>query len=298
MTIDNSHLTACFHHAVGLESGISKKEDVMASKRIGRYRIIEELGSGSMATVYLAEDPFIKRKVAIKMMAPNITTDPTFEDRFRLEAQIVATLDHPAIVPVYDFGFHEMRLYIVMKYMEGGSLSDRLKQGAMSLPEIQFNINRIASALDELHEKGIIHRDLKPANLLFNERNEIYLSDFGIAKNLEQPSGFTATDMILGTVDYMSPEQIQSSKNLDGRTDIYATGIVLFYMVTGILPFQRETLVGTAMAHLSEPVPSVETQIPSFHSEWDAVFAKALAKDREDRYASVGELAAAVRNLG
>jgi serine/threonine protein kinase len=270
----------------------------MASKRIGRYRILQELGSGSMATVYLAEDPFIKRKVAIKVMAPDITADPTFEDRFQLEAQIVASLEHPVIVPVYDFGFHENQLYIVMQYMAGGSLSHRITQGVMSLPEIQFCLNRVASALDELHAKGIIHRDIKPANLLFNERNELFISDFGIAKNLDQPSGFTATDMILGTVDYMSPEQIQSSKNLDGRTDVYAMGIVLFYMLTGFLPFKRETMVGTAMAHLSEPVPSVEQKIPSFYSEWDAIFAKALAKDREDRYATAGALATAVRELG
>ena len=270
----------------------------MASKRIGRYRVLEELGSGSMATVYLAEDPFIKRKVAIKMMEPGITTDPTFEDRFRLEAQIVATLDHPAIVPVYDFGFQDMQLYIVMKYMAGGSLSGRLAQGKLPLPEIQRHMTRVASALDELHNKGIIHRDLKPANLLFNERNDIYLSDFGIAKNLEQPSGFTATDMVLGTVDYMSPEQIQSSKNLDARTDLYAMGVVLFYMVVGNLPFKRETMIGTAMAHLSDPIPSVETEIPKFYSEWDAIFAKALAKDRDSRYASAGDLAAAVCGIG
>lgn len=269
----------------------------MASKRIGRYEILQELGSGSMATVYLGQDPFIKRHVAIKVMSHEFTADPNFEDRFRYEAQLIATLDHPAIVPVYDFGFYGERLFIVMRYMAGGSLADHLVKGPFPQVDIVAVLERVSSALDDMHGQGIIHRDIKPANLLFNERGEAFLSDFGIAKNIDQPSGFTATDVILGTVDYMSPEQINSSKNLDGRTDVYALGIVLFYMLTGVLPFKRETIVGTAMAHLGEPIPSVHTQIATLDSKWDGIFNKALAKDRENRFATAGEMAQAVRRI-
>jgi len=269
----------------------------MNSSRIGRYEILRELGSGSMATVYLGQDPFIKRQVAIKVMAYEFATDPTFEDRFRHEAQLIALLDHPAIVPVYDFGFHGEQLFIVMRFMAGGSLADRLSQGALADKEIVLVMDRIAAALDDMHRKGIIHRDIKPANLLFNERGDAYLSDFGIAKNLDQPGGLTATDVILGTVDYMSPEQINSSKNLDGRTDVYAMGVVLFYMLTGTLPFKRETIVGTAMAHLGDPIPSAQEQIPTLNSKWDEIFRKVLAKDREARYSTTGELAQDARLL-
>lgn len=269
----------------------------MVGQRVGRYEITQELGSGSMATVYLGHDPFIKRNVAIKIMSADVNADPTFEDRFRFEAQIIAQLDHPAVVPIYDFGFHGEQLYIVMRYMAGGSLADRLTNGPLPLSEIDIVLQRLAGVLDEIHGNGIIHRDFKPGNILFNKSGDAFLSDFGIAKNLDNPSGFTATDVILGTVDYMSPEQIQSSKNLDGRTDIYALGIVLFYMLTGALPFKRETVVGTAMAHLSDPIPTVQTKLPSLTPDWDAIFAKALAKDREDRYAKAGELAEAVSQL-
>lgn len=271
----------------------------MIGQRIGRYEIQKELGKGSMATVYLGQDPFINRHVALKLMSPDVQTDPVFEDRFRYEAQIIAHLDHLPVVPVYDFGYHGHQLYIVMRYMGGGSLADRLLEGPLPQSDIASIIGRLAGVLDEIHEKGIIHRDLKPGNVLFNSRGDAFLSDFGIAKNLDDPSGFTATDVILGTVDYMSPEQIQSSKNIDGRTDVYALGIMLYYMLTGVLPFNRETIVGTAMAHLTDPIPGVHARFPELSQEWDAVFARALAKNRDERYTKAGELAqAAVRLLG
>lgn len=269
----------------------------MIGRRIGRYEVLRELGSGSMATVYLGLDPFIKREVAVKIMSPDFTADPTFEDRFRYEAQLIATLDHPAIVPVYDFGHHQEQMYIVMRFMEGGSLSDWLQKGHVPTPVVLPILARLASVLDTIHAQNVIHRDIKPANILFNGRGEAFLSDFGIAKNVAQPSGFTATDVILGTVDYMSPEQIQSNKDLDGRTDVYALGIVLYYMLTGTLPFKRETIVGTAMAHLGDPIPSVVDSLPTLGPAWDEVFKKALAKERENRYATAGAMADAVREI-
>ncbi|MEM7330487.1 MAG: serine/threonine-protein kinase [Chloroflexota bacterium] len=261
----------------------------MSVEKIGRYEIIQELGQGSMATVYLGRDSLIKRQVAIKVMSPDLT-DKTFEGRFKYEAELIAILDHPYIVPIFDFGTENNQMYIVMRYMSGGTLMDRIRYEEIPMPEIVPIIERIANVLDTIHGRGIIHRDLKPGNILFNERGEAFLGDFGVAKNIVQPGGFTATDMILGTIDYMSPEQIQGGKDLDGRTDVYALGIMIFYILTGLLPFQRDTLVGTAMAHLSDPIPSVEHQLPEKHSAWDEVFQKALSKEKEGRYKTAGEL--------
>ncbi len=269
----------------------------MIPERIGRYKVIKELGSGSMATVYLAEDPFIKRQVAIKIILSEYTANVNFEDRFRYEAQVVANLNHPAIVPIYDFGFHGEQLFIVMQFMSGGSLDNHLEADISPNLDITTTITRIASVLDKLHENNLIHRDIKPGNILFDGQQQAYLSDFGIAKNVKQPKGFTATDITLGTVDYMSPEQINSNKNLDGRTDIYALGVVLFYMLTRDLPFSRATVVGTAMAHISDPIPSVNKTLPKLNSSWDAILNKAMAKNREDRYATAGEMAADVEAL-
>lgn len=269
----------------------------MSSERIGRYKIIKKLGSGGMAAVYLANDPFIRRDVAIKVMAPHLLEDPTFFDRFQQEAETIANLEHPAIVPIYDFGHQGEKSYIVMRLMGGGTLEERLEAGPMKLQTIAPIIERVASALDEAHQKNIIHRDIKPANILFNTKDEAFLSDFGIAKSTEAPSGLTADNTFIGTVEYMSPEQIQGSKDLDGRTDVYSLGIVLFLMLTGKLPFKKETMVSTIMAHISEPVPSVQEQMAQSRLPWDDILNKALAKDPADRYQTAGQLAADVNGL-
>ncbi len=268
----------------------------MTLEKIGRYEIIQELGQGSMATVYLGKDTLIKRQVAIKVMSPDLT-DKTFEGRFKYEAELIAILDHPYIVPIYDFGTEGEQMYIVMRYMSGGTLMDKIRYEQIAAPQIIPLIERIGDVLDTIHGRGIIHRDLKPGNILFNERGDAFLGDFGVAKNIVQPGGFTATDMILGTIDYMSPEQIQGGKDLDGRTDVYALGIMIFYILTGRLPFQRDTLVGTAMAHISDPIPSVTHQLPEEYSAWDNIFIQALSKDKETRYNSAGELVKDVKSL-
>lgn len=269
----------------------------MTTERIGRYKIINKLGSGGMAAVYLANDPFIRRDVAIKVMSAHLMDDPTFFDRFQNEAETIANLEHPAIVPIYDFGHHGEKSYIVMRLMSGGDLEDRLKEGAMKLQEIAPTIERVASALDEAHQKGIIHRDIKPANILYNTKEEAFLSDFGIAKSTAAPTGLTADNTFIGTVEYMSPEQIQGSKDLDGRTDIYSLGIVLFLMLTGKLPFKKDTMVSTIMAHLTDPIPSVQEQLPQSRLPWDDILNKALAKDPEERYQTAGALAQDVNGL-
>lgn len=268
------------------------------AERIGRYEIIERLGRGGMATVFLAHDPFIRREVAIKVMSAQLMeNDPTFFDRFQHEAETIAALEHPAIVPIYDFGNQGDQSFIVMRYMSGGTLEKWLGQGPMKLQDIAPIIDRVASGLDEAHRKSIIHRDIKPANILFDAKDEAFLSDFGIAKSTEAAAGLTADNTFIGTVEYMSPEQIQGSKDLDGRTDVYSLGIVLFYMLTGKLPFKKDTMVSTIMAHLTEPVPSVQTTLPQSRLPWDEILNKALAKDYADRYQTAGEMARDVNSL-
>lgn len=268
----------------------------MTKERIGRYEIIKQLGRGGMATVYLAHDPLIKREVAIKVMSAQLMEDPTFYDRFQQEAETIAHLEHPAIVPIYDFGHQGDQSYIVMRHMSGGTLEDRLQGGAMKLQAIAPIIERVASALDEAHQKAIIHRDIKPANILFNHKEDAFLSDFGIAKHTET-TGLTTDNTFIGTVEYMSPEQIQGAKGLDGRTDIYSLGTVLFLMLTGKLPFKKDTMVSTIMAHLTEPIPSVQAQLPQSRLPWDDILNKALAKDPLDRYPTAGEMATEINSL-
>ncbi len=270
----------------------------MTPQRIGRYKIIEEIARGGMGAVYLAEDPLIRRKVAVKILAAHmLDVDPNFYDRFQQEAETIAALEHSAVIPIYDFGHQGDLSYIVMRYMPGGTLEDRLKSGALPLEEVGFILERVGSALAEAHEKGILHRDIKPANILFNGRNEPFLSDFGTAKNLQAAKGITGTGVMIGTVEYMSPEQIQGAKTLDGRTDIYALGIVLYFMLTGDLPFKGDSIISIVMAHLSNPIPSVQAAIPSLTPPWDDIMYKALAKKPEDRYQKVDELVQAVKEL-
>ena len=270
----------------------------MTPERIGRYKLIEEIAKGGMATVFLAEDPLIRRKVAVKVLSASmLANDPNFYDRFQQEAETIADLEHSAVIPIYDFGHQGDLSYIVMRYMPGGTLEDRLQSGALPLEDVALIIDRVGSALAEAHEKGILHRDIKPANILFNGRHEPFLSDFGTAKNLQAAKGLTGTGVMVGTVEYMSPEQIQGAEALDGRTDIYALGIVLFFMLTGELPFKGDSVISTVMAHLYNPVPSVQAAIPTLQSPWDSILHKALAKNPDNRYQTVDELVQAVKEL-
>jgi eukaryotic-like serine/threonine-protein kinase len=268
----------------------------MSVETFGRYEIINKLGQGGMAVVYLAHDPYVKRQVAIKVISHQFSADEEFRQRFRHEAEIIARLEHAAIVPIYDFGYEAEQSFIVMRYMPGGTLEQQSADGPMKLPAIAPILERVAAALDVAHAKGVIHRDIKPANIMFDDRGQAFLSDFGIAKAVQAPAGITADDGILGTVEYMSPEMIEG-KPLDGRSDIYALGIVLYRMLTGQLPFAKETLVATIMAHLSDPVPSVRDLLPRSRVPWDEVLQKALAKRPDERYQTAGELARDVGSL-
>ncbi len=260
----------------------------MAARTIGRYVVREEIGQGGMATVYRAFDPHFQRDVAIKVLPLHFLHDPRFRARFEREARIVAGLQHPAIVSVYDFGEDNGQPYLVMSLMSGGSLEDKLRQGPMPLVETERIIGRLAPALDAAHQRGVIHRDLKPANILFDQWNEPYLTDFGIVK-LTGSSGsdsatLTTIGGIIGTPAYMSPEQVQGGQ-IDGRSDVYSLGIILFQMLSGRLPFDATTPIGLAFKHVSEPIPSIQAlgsvRLPA---EFQVIVNHALAKQPDDRY--------------
>ena len=178
----------------------------MSTQRIGRYEIIRELGEGGMAAVYLARDPNTERHVVVKVIKREYGEDPEFRARFKREAKTIAALEHPAIVPIYEFDEHEGQPFIAMRHMPGGSLLDRLQAGPLALPEIVRIVDRLADALDEAHVKGIVHRDLKPANVLFDPKGNAYLSDFGIAKTIAETTTKLATTGFIGTPAYASPE--------------------------------------------------------------------------------------------
>ena len=267
----------------------------MAAHTIGRYEIECELGQGGMAAVYLARDPHFGRRVAIKLLPPALQRDPMFRRRFEREARTVAALEHSAIVPVYDFGQEGGASYLVMRYMEGGSLADLLRQhGPLSLEQTTAILWRVASALDLAHNRGIIHRDLKPDNVLFDGAGEAYLTDFGIVKLATETTTGVTGDFIVGTPAYMSPEQARGEAHLDRRSDVYALGALLFTMLVGHPPYEADTPVGYAVKHVTEPVPSLLRLRPDLPPALELVLRRALAKNPASRYATAGDLARAV----
>ena len=264
---------------------------------IARYEIIEELGRGGMATVYRARDPRFKRQVAIKLLPREFMHDPNFKARFVREAKTLARLEHPAIVPVHDFGEHEGQPYLVMRHMAGGSMADWIERGALPIEEAAAVLLRVAAALDYAHGRGVIHRDLKPGNILFDEAGHAYLADFGIAQLAEATLALTKSGVYIGTPAYMSPEQVRGDLELDGRSDVYALGIILFEMLTGRQPYTADTPAKLMMKHVLDPVPSLRDLDPAQLPDADEIVAKAMAKNREERFAGAAELGEAVGAL-
>jgi serine/threonine-protein kinase len=264
---------------------------------IGHYELRDTLARGGMATVYLAYDTKLQREVALKALPAYFAHEPEFSERFTREAQTISTLEHNAIVPVYDFGEHELVPYLVMRYMVGGTLGDLLQTGPLTLPQAAPIVTRIARAIDRAHQRGILHRDIKPDNILFDEDNNAYLADFGIVKLAESSTVFTQTGNILGTPAYMSPEQAQGQVKVDHRTDIYSLGVVFYEMMTGAIPYQADTPVGQAMMHVLEPVPRIREANPDLPAGVQKIIDQAMAKDREARYPTARALARAVQDL-
>ena len=268
----------------------------MTLSKIGRYEIKSELGRGGMATVFLAYDPSFERDVAIKVLPQVFLHDNLFRTRFTREAKMIASLEHSAIVPVYDIGEDGEQPYIVMRYMSGGSLSERLEKQALKLQLTAQITTRLAQALDAAHARQIVHRDLKPGNILFDQYGNAFLSDFGIAR-LEQAGTTLTGGALVGTPAYMSPEQIQGDKPVDGRSDIYALGVLVYQMMTGKQPYRSDTPAKAMMMHILQPVPNILEDQPNLPVECEALIKKAMAKNPDQRFATAGEMAAELEKI-
>ena len=265
----------------------------MMPTAFGRYQIKEELGRGGMAIVYHAFDPRFKRDVALKILPREFLFKQTFRERFEREAQAIASLEHSAIVPVYDFGDEDGQPFFVMRFMPGGSLSDLIRERQLSLEEILVILGRIGDALDFAHRNNVIHRDVKPANILFDLNNDAYLADFGIVKLTENTSQLTDGGQF-GTPAYMAPE-ISKPGGITSLIDVYALGVTLFQMLTGSIPYRADNAMGVMMAHATEPIPPVSEWRPDLPPVLQNVINTALAKAPEARYQTASTLARGLR---
>ena len=253
---------------------------------VGPYRILAQLGQGGMATVYKAYHAALDRYVALKVLHPAFTDDATFMSRFQREARVVARLDHPNIVPIYDFAEYEGRPYLVMKFIEGETLKALLSEGRLSLQQITPIVEAVGAALAYAHQQSVIHRDVKPSNILISTDGKIYLTDFGLAR-MTQTSASLTSDQLVGTPQYISPEQAMSKPDLDARSDIYSFGVVVYEMVVGRVPFDADTPFSVVHDHIYTPLPLPRQVNPDVPEAVEAVLLKALAKNPDDRYADV-----------
>ena len=254
-----------------------------------RYRLEERIGSGGMSSVYRAFDPTLERWVAIKLMHRDISADPDQLERFRREARAVARLNHPHVVTVIDAGEDEGAPYIVFEYVEGETLKDRIRRlGRLPVSEAVAYAIEIGRALEAAHASKLVHRDVKPQNVLIDRDGRAKVTDFGIARSLEA-QGLTATGRVLGTTDYVSPEQALGHE-VTGQSDIYSLGIVLYEMLTGETPFKADTQVAVAMKHVRDPLPDVQRRRPEISASLAAVVERSTAKETDNRYATVDEM--------
>jgi serine/threonine protein kinase len=266
------------------------------------YRLRGVLGRGGMSVVYEAENPRLGSTVALKVLAPELATNDLFRARFLRESRIAASLNHPNVIPIYDMGAHEDLLFIAMRYVVGSDLRAVLKANRVLTPDqTLLLISQAGRALDAAHRHGLVHRDVKPGNILIeqgsddeSEPDHVYLSDFGLSKHAASRSGLTATGEFMGTVDYISPEQIRA-RPVDGRADIYSLGCVLYECLTGRVPFSKDINAAVIWAHVEEMPTAPSSVQPTLPPSIDHALAKALAKEPADRYATCRELVAAVR---
>ncbi|MBO9309817.1 MAG: serine/threonine protein kinase [Chloroflexi bacterium] len=269
--------------------------DALIGQRLGQYEIIAKLGVGGMATVYRARQASMDRDVAVKVIRADLMEDENLVARFRNEARLIASLQHLHILKVFDYGNQDNILYLVMELLEGGSLGRLLRQsGSLPLKLAVRMLDQISAALDYAHGRGIIHRDLKPDNVLLDQQQNAFLTDFGIAKMLGDTLNRTRTGMVMGTPAYMAPE-LWHGQAADARTDVYALGVMLYEMLTGVSPFRAETPYQIMHRHIYEPPPSLRSQGVALPAAVDHVIGRALAKNPNERFFSAGELAAAFR---
>ncbi|MEO8290530.1 MAG: protein kinase [Gaiellaceae bacterium] len=273
--------------------------DPLIGAQLAGYRIETLVGRGGMGAVYRAEDPRLDRKVAIKVLAEN-HADPSYRERFLRESKLAASIEHPNILPVHEAGEEDGTLFIVMRYVEGVDLRRVLKDGRLDVERSLRILTSVAAALDAAHACGLVHRDVKPANILLAQNvnasgeEHAYLCDFGVSKKTSRRD-LTETGQLVGTVDYVAPEQI-TGKAVGRASDVYALGAVFFESLTGEPPFRRENEAAVLWGHLQGEIPSVCQRRPDLPPELDAVISRALAKNASDRFPSTGELAVAAHD--
>jgi len=272
--------------------------DLMSADLIGQtvngYEILNQVGQGGMATVYLARQQSMNRHAALKFLPSVFMHDDAYLQRFEREVKIVSSLEHRNIVPVYDYGEFDGQPYIAMRFMPAGSAADLLAEGRIPLPRVLSIVEQVASALDYAHQKGILHRDLKPSNILLDDGGGVFITDFGIARILREGGSTITTQGVVGTPSYMSPEQARAEP-LDGRSDVYSLGVMLFELVTGRRPFESDTPYSIAVMHVTMPPPSPRQLEPEVSAALEKVILRALRKAADERYESAGALAEDLR---
>src|SRR5579884_2778561 len=264
----------------------------LEGQSLGPYQVVELLGRGGMAVVYKALQPTLRRYVAIKVLPPAFALDPTFRSRFQQEAETIARLQHPNILPIYDYGQDGDLPYLVMPLVTGGTLRTWLA-GRPPLARVVPVLLRLLDALDYAHRQRVVHRDLKPSNVLLGPGEWPLLADFGIAKLAESTAVLTHSGGLVGTPEYMAPEQCEG-RAVDARTDLYAMGVILYEVLTGRLPFTGSTPLAVILSHLRDDPPPLRTVTPAVGPAWEAVVQRCLAKQPEARFGSAAELAAAL----
>lgn len=281
----------------GVKSHPDADTTTQAPILFSRYANLSLIGKGGMAEVYYAEHPTLHKPVAIKVLTPNLTEDEQYLRRFQREAQTLAGLKHSNIVKMYESGEENGLYFMVMEYLNGMNLSAYLKrQGRLELNAYRLLLNDIANALDYAHQSGLVHRDIKPSNIMLDERkgsSRAVLTDFGIVKVSTSMSNITATGMV-GTFDYIAPEQIQSLTEIDGRADIYSLGVMTYQMLTGQLPFQRNSPGSILLAHMTAPPPDARDVLPALPHRVSRAIQTAMAKKPEDRFATAAEFVQAL----
>jgi serine/threonine protein kinase len=276
---------------------VDRQED--AGVRITGYRIEARVGRGGMGEVYRAEQLNLGRKVALKVLSPELAADDGFRRRFLRESRIAAAIDHPNVIPVYEAGEDGGLLYIAMRYVDGADLASLLeREGRLEPGRAMAIMAQVAGALDAAHARGLVHRDVKPANILLTaaapgSAEHCYLCDFGLIKEMDAELALTATDQFVGTVPYVAPEQIEG-RALDGRTDVYSLGCVIFQCLSGSVPFEGRTDVEVVFAHLRDPPPPLSTRVPGLAPALDKILARAMAKAKDDRFLTCSALVDAV----
>ncbi len=276
--------------------------ELAAGDEFAGYRIEQRLGRGGMGILYLAVEPGLERRVALKLIAPEAAAEAVFARRFAEESRIAASIEHPNVVPIYAAGEHKGVPYIAMRYVSGSDLSRRIaREGRLGPAEAAALVAQVGNGLDAIHAAGLVHRDVKPANVLLSGREgeeHAYITDFGVARNVATESGLTQTGRFVGTLDYVAPEQI-SGGPVDARVDVYALGCLLFKLLTGEVPFPREGEAARLYAHLHDPPPAPSLYAPEVSMALDDVVVRAMSKQPDDRYPSAGDLGrAAVAAVG